>query len=282
MLQRLIGEDIRLVTILGPGLLTIKADPGQVEQVLMNLVVNARDAMPQGGTLTIETALAPGGGAGAVELGPRAVLTVRDTGMGMDAETRSHIFEPFFSTKGPGKGTGLGLATVYGIVQQSRGEVTVETAPGEGSTFHVSLPLAEGVPLVPDAGPGAAPSPAGTETILLVEDEDAVRELTREVLDAGGYEVLEARNGPEALELAQSHRGDIDLLLADVIMPRMSGRELAERLRTLRPGTKVLFVSGYTDDAVLRHGVLQDEVPFLQKPFAPRDLEQKVREVLGH
>jgi PAS domain S-box-containing protein len=282
MLQRVIGEDIRLVTILGPGLLTIKADPGQVEQVLMNLVVNARDAMPQGGTLTIETALSAAGGADAAEPGPRAVLTIRDTGLGMDAETQSHMFEPFFSTKGSGKGTGLGLSTVYGIVQQSRGEITVETAPGKGSTFRVSLPVAEGVPLGPEGLPSLAPPLAGTETILLVEDEDAVRELTREVLDAGGYVVLEARNGPEALELAQAHRGAIDLLLADVIMPRMSGRELAERLRTLRPGTKVLFVSGYTDDAVLRHGVLQDEVPFLQKPFAPRDLEQKVREVLGH
>jgi PAS domain S-box-containing protein len=279
MLQRVIGEDIRLVTILGRGLLCIKADPGQVEQVLMNLVVNARDAMPKGGTLTIETGLAERSADGAVA--PCVLLSVRDTGLGMDAETRSHIFEPFFSTKGPGRGTGLGLATVYGIVQQSQGHIAVETAPGEGSTFRVYLPLAEGQPPVEEA-PGRVPDPAGgTETILLVEDEDAVRELTREVLDAGGYVVLEARNGPDALELAGAHPGAIDLLLADVIMPRMSGRELAERLKTLRPETKVLFVSGYTDDAVLRHGVLQDEVPFLQKPYAPQDLEQKVREVLG-
>jgi len=209
------------------------------------------------------------------------MLEVRDTGIGMDAETQSHVFEPFFTTKGPGKGTGLGLPTVYGIVEQSGGHIFVDSAPGKGTRFRIYLPqVAEAAGEV-DGGRRSAAPKGGSETILLVEDEDALRELSAELLETSGYAILAACSGAEALVLAERHPGVIDLLLTDVIMPEMSGRELAERLRLIRPETKVLFVSGYTDDAVLRHGVLQDQVHFLQKPFAAQDLERKVREVLG-
>jgi GAF domain-containing protein/CheY-like chemotaxis protein len=285
MLRRLIGEDIALVTVLNPGLGRVKADPGQVEQVIMNLAINARDAMPRGGRLTLETANVeldagyarqhPG-----ARPGPHVMLALSDTGGGMDAETQAHIFEPFFTTKGPGKGTGLGLATVYGVVKQSDGTIWVYSEPGRGTTFKVYLPLVED-PVEPAQGDDLAPAPLrGMETVLLVEDEDAVRDLARDVLQASGYTVLEARHGGEALRICAQHPEPIHLMLTDVVMPEMSGRELAQRLAVLRPGVKVLYMSGYTDNAVVHHGVLDPGTVFLQKPFSPTVLTRKVREVL--
>jgi PAS domain S-box-containing protein len=286
MLKRLIGEDVELVSVAGPEPATVFIDPGQLEQVLMNLVVNARDAMPRGGALTIEARV--------TELddnyvrthrpavaGRYALLAVSDTGIGMDEETRARIFEPFFTTKEPGKGTGLGLATVYGIVKQNGGFIWVYSEPGLGSTFKVYLPLAE-----QGAMPAAAPAPTGdhagqgTETVLLVEDSPAVRSATRAILSRYGYAVLEAPDSEVALRIAASHGGPIHLLLTDVVMPGASGRELAEQIARIRPGTKVLFMSGYTDDAIVRHGLLQSEIAFLQKPFSPEVLARKVRQVL--
>jgi signal transduction histidine kinase/ActR/RegA family two-component response regulator len=285
MLGRLIGEDIALLTTPSPGLGRVKADRGQIEQVLMNLAVNARDAMPQGGRLILETA--------EVELdeeyarrhvgarpGPHVMLAVSDTGTGIPREIRSQIFEPFFTTKEPGKGTGLGLATVYGIVKQSGGYIEVESEPGRGTTFRIYLPRFDAPSAAGDRGPRPAAATGGTETILLVEDEEGVRELARDILRANGYTVLEARNGPEALLICERHQGPLDLLLTDVVMPRMSGRELAERLAPLRPDLRVLYMSGYTDDAVIRHGVLGAGTAFLQKPFTPAVLVQRVRETL--
>ncbi len=284
MLARVIGEDVTLVTRLDPSLGSVKADPGQLEQVIMNLAVNARDAMPEGGTLTFETANAlldadfiavhPGSLPGA-----HVVLIVTDTGTGMTDEVRSHAFEPFFTTKVKGKGTGLGLATAYGIVKQSGGYITVDSAAGHGTTFRIYLPRVEGTA---DSARTASSSllPTGTETILLVEDEPGVRRLSRTILEAQGYAVLEAASGDEALEVAQSHPGEIHLVATDVIMPGISGRVLWDRLRGLRPNSRVLFMSGYTDDAIARHGVLEPGIAFLQKPFTPLSLAQKVREVL--
>lgn len=286
MVRRLIGEDIVLRAVNGAERATIKADPGQIEQVLVNLALNARDAMPRGGSLTIETSdvtieesadpqylpLAPG----------RYVLvSMSDTGFGMSAETRSHMFEPFFTTKKPGQGTGLGLATAYGIVKQSGGHIGVYSEPGLGTTFRVYFPrvqIAAEVRIEP--APVAPSRLRGRETILVVEDEDAVRQVTCTILEKRGYQILVASTGDEALQLALQYRGPIHLLLTDVVMPGMSGRDLAERLGPLRPETRVLFVSGYTSDAVVHHGV-EEGVPFLQKPFAPDSLAVKVREVLG-
>jgi signal transduction histidine kinase/ActR/RegA family two-component response regulator len=286
MLGRLIGEDIALVTNHGPGLGHVKADRGQIEQVLMNLAVNARDAMPRGGHLIVETEN--------VDLdaeyvrrhvgarpGPHVMLAVSDSGVGIAREILPHIFEPFFTTKEQGKGTGLGLATVYGIVKQSGGYIEVESEPDRGTTFRVYLPRVDAH--VPTAEQRASRPPAigaGTETILLVEDEEGVRELARDILRASGYTVIEARNGSEALQLSERHQGPLELLLTDVVMPRMSGRELAERLAPLRPDMSVLYMSGYTDDAVIRHGVLGADTAFLQKPFTPATLVQRVRETL--
>ena len=285
LLRRLIGEDVALVTRLDPALGSVKADPGQLEQVLMNLAVNARDAMPEGGTLTIETANAmldtgfamahPG-----ARSGEYAVLTVADTGIGMSDEVRSHAFEPFFTTKDQGKGTGLGLATAYGIVKQSDGYITVDSEAGRGTTFRIYLPRAAGAAVPSGLGERPAQSPRGTETILLVEDEPGVRRLSRTILEAQGYSVLEAASGDEALKVARSHTGVIHLVATDVIMPGMSGRVLWDRLRVLRPDARVLFMSGYTDDAIARHGVLERGIAFLQKPFTPQRLAEKVREVL--
>src|SRR5579883_780252 len=285
MLQRVIGEDVKLSTTTANGLWLVKADPGQVEQILLNLAVNARDAMPTGGKLTIETSN--------VELnetyaashpdaraGSHVLLAVSDTGCGMSAAVRAKIFEPFFTTKGPGKGTGLGLATVYGIVKQSGGHVSVYSEVGIGTTFKVYLPRTE------QAGEGAKPNsalrppPRGTETVLVVEDDAAVRALTRHILQHAGYAVLEAAGGDEALRVATGHTGRIHLLVTDVVMPGLGGRAAAERLAERHHGLRVLFVSGYTDDAVVRHGVLHDRVNFLQKPFTPAALAWKVREVL--
>jgi two-component system, cell cycle sensor histidine kinase and response regulator CckA len=285
MLSRLIGEDIALVTTPTPGLGRVKADRGQIEQVVMNLAINARDAMPQGGHLIVETAN--------VDLdadyvrrhvgarpGPHVMLAVSDSGLGIPREIQAHIFEPFFTTKEQGKGTGLGLATVYGIVKQSGGYIEVDSAPERGTTFRIYLPRIDAEAPGPDRAARPATPAGGTETILLVEDEDGVRELARDILRTSGYTVLEARNGPEALLLCERHQGPLDLLLTDVVMPRMSGRELAERLAPLRPDLNVLYMSGYTDDAVIRHGVLGAGTAFLQKPFTPTVLVQRVRETL--
>ena len=288
MLTRVLGEDIHLASDLAGDLRPVKVDPGQIEQVLLNLVVNARDAMPRGGKLTIETSSVVldehyvAAHVGSTP-GPHVLLAVSDTGCGIDAATQARMFEPFFTTKEPGRGTGLGLSTVQGIVAQSGGSVWVYSEVGLGSTFKVYLKA------LPDGAPGdeAANVPAaledlgGTETILLVEDDEALRGLTSAILRERGYEVLVAESGADALLVAERHPGPIDLLLTDVVMPRMSGSELAARLAPLRPGIRVLYVSGYTDDAVVRHGILSSDVAFLQKPMTAELLARKVRDVLG-
>jgi CheY-like chemotaxis protein len=287
MLERLIGEDITLTAVLQPGLWPVLADPGQLEQVIMNLVINARDAMPTGGRLTLETknVLLDDSYAHThlgAPTGPCVMLVVTDTGQGMDEPTLARIFEPFFTTKAPDKGTGLGLATVYGIVKQSGGHITVYSEPGQGSSFKIYLPASETVPQRL-ARPSVQPViRGGSETILLVEDEEMVRRLVQWTLLRQGYTLLEARGGDEALLLARQHQGQIDLLVTDVVMPQMSGRALAEQLKALRPQIKVLFMSGYTDDTVVRHGLLAAEIEFLPKPFSPEVLAAKVREVLDN
>jgi PAS domain S-box-containing protein len=285
MLRRMIGEDVRLATSPAPGLWLVKADPGQVEQVLLNLAVNARDAMPTGGRLTIETRnveLDAGYAAGhpGAHPGPHVLLAVSDTGCGMTDEVKARIFEPFFTTKGPGKGTGLGLATVYGIVTQSGGHVGVYSEAGVGTTFKVYLPRAEGPVGGSKVRAGALAPPRGAETVLLVEDDPGVRALSRHILAGCGYTVLEAGDGDEAARAAVRHAGLVHLLVTDVVMPGGGGRAVADRLLERCPGLKVLYVSGYTDDAVVRHGVLHESVNFLQKPFTPAALAWKVREVL--
>jgi two-component system, cell cycle sensor histidine kinase and response regulator CckA len=286
MLCRLIGEDIEMRTTLAPGLPPIYADPGQVEQVILNLVVNARDAMPDGGLLVLETRQvhlsAAYGVAHGVELTPGdyALLVVSDTGVGMDQQTQGHIFEPFFTTKEVGKGTGLGLSTVYGVVKQSGGFIWVYSEPERGTTFKIYLPLASRTDAVPAHPSAPAANPVGTETVLVVEDEPAVRMLVTRILGRSGYTVLEAADGAEAVRLAESHRTPIDLLLTDVIMPRMNGSVVAARVLAHQPGARVLFMSGYTDDAIAQHGVLGTGTQFLEKPFPPETLTQRVREVL--
>ncbi len=341
MLQRLIGETINLVVVPEPTLNRVKADPGQIEQVIMNLAVNARDAMPDGGRLMIRTAnveaseVPPPPGGGAAASGPHVMLEVSDTGTGMDANTQAHLFEPFFTTKEQGKGTGLGLSTVYGVVEQSGGSIAVDTELGRGTTFRIYLPRVEApappreVPVAPAtrfpttrpaapapavagapsavvaspapprvqapaaqvSGKPAAPTPglwpatpevtpSHAETILLVEDALRVRAVVREILEMSGYHVLEARHGAEALEISERHQGPIHIMVTDVVMPQMSGRELAQRLAPVRPDMKVLYMSGYTDDAIVRHGVLGAGMAFLSKPFTPDALAAKVREVL--
>jgi PAS domain S-box-containing protein len=285
LLRRLTGEDVALDVKLGPALGCVRVDPGQIEQVLLNLVVNARDATPPGGKVTVATADAEVDEAAALphpdaRPGPYVVLSVGDTGCGMDEATRARIFEPFFTTKGPGKGTGLGLAVVHGIVQQSGGFIDVQSAEGRGSTFRVHLPrLDAGV--VPDA-PAAAElhMPGGSETVLVAEDEDGVRWIERLVLASCGYAVLEARDAEEALRLAGRHAGPLHLLVTDVVMPGLDGRQLADRLAAQVPGLRVLFVSGYAGKAVLARGVTEEGAGFLQKPFTPIALARKVREVL--
>jgi len=286
MLQRLIGEDIQLATVLDGKLGRARADPGQIEQVLMNLAVNARDAMPRGGRLTLETANVDLGVTYArsrpgVEPGPHVMLAVSDTGRGIPPEILDHIFEPFFTTKEEGKGTGLGLATVHGIVKQSGGHIFVYSEAEHGTTFKIYLPrLEEAVTAMEATPPVEAELPRGSETILLVEDEASLRSLVRECLEVSGYTVVEARHAAHALEIAEVHPAPLHLLMTDVVMPGMSGRELAERLAASHAETRVLYMSGYTDDAVVLHGVLAADVAFLQKPFTTDALARAVREVL--
>ncbi len=286
LLQRLIDESISLALLPGPSAGWIKVDPHQFEQVLINLVVNARDAMPGGGQLTVETsnvALTPQQARelGGVQPGEYVVLTISDTGTGMSAETQKHIFEPFFTTKDQGKGTGLGLATCYGIVKQNSGHIEVESELGRGTLFRIYLPRVEApsdVPVVPEE---REQWPRGTETVLLVEDEPAVRTVTSTALSSQGYRVLEAANGVEALQVSEDHAGEkISLLLTDVIMPSMGGKELAEQICESRPDIKVLFTSGYDNDAIAHHGMLEPGLEFLQKPAPLKELTSRVRYVL--
>jgi two-component system, cell cycle sensor histidine kinase and response regulator CckA len=285
ILRRTLGEDIELVISKAPALGSVKADPGQIEQVLVNLAVNARHAMPEGGRLTIETANVEMDDAyvsshAATLPGLYVMLAVSDTGVGMDAETRSHIFEPFFTTKGPGKGTGLGLATSYGIVKQSHGTIWAYSEPGKGATFKIYLPRVDEAARAPVVRAGGDLLPRGTETILVVEDEDGVRRLVRGALEAQGYTVLEAASGPAALEAAGRHADPIHLILTDLVMPGIHGRALADQLLVTRPGARVLFMSGYTGDAVWHNGLVEPGTSFLQKPFTSGALARKVREVL--
>jgi two-component system cell cycle sensor histidine kinase/response regulator CckA len=286
LLHRLIGADIELITRTRPNLGSIKADPGQLEQLLVNLAVNARDAMPDGGKLTIETSNIVLTEAVArqhvgITAGPHVLLVVSDSGLGMSEAIKQHIFEPFFTTKGPGKGTGLGMATCYGIVKQHGGHIEVSSEPQHGATFKIYLPQVE-----PRGDPSALRSsdtgelPRGTETVLLAEDEPAVRALASRVLRTQGYTVLEAADGEAALHLARSQGTKIDLLLTDVVMPRMGGQLLAQQIVTLYPAIKVLFASGYVDNAIVHFGQLAPGVEFLQKPFSPSALARKVRSVL--
>ena len=284
LLRRLLGEDIELVLETAPGLGRVHADGGQIEQVVMNLVVNARDAMPRGGALTIRTADVEIGCGSSTQLGmppgPYVCVEVTDNGCGMDAATQARIFEPFFTTKEAGKGTGLGLSTVFGIVEQSGGRVTVASEPERGTTFSVYLPRHREEPAaVEDALPSSA-SLAGTETVLLVEDDDQVRRVVVSTLRRQGYELLVAADGVEALRLMEERDGPVHLMLTDVVMPRMSGRDLAETLKTRHPGMRVLFMSGYTQDAMLRHGVSDGSLAFVQKPVTPEVLATRVRQAL--
>jgi signal transduction histidine kinase/DNA-binding response OmpR family regulator len=285
MLVRVVGEDLELLTLPSAGLGQVKADPGQIEQVIFNLVVNARDAMPQGGKITLQTSnifldKEYANLHVAVQPGWFVMLAVCDTGHGMDSETQKHIFEPFFTTKEPGKGTGLGLATVYGIIKQSGGNLWVYSEVGVGTTIKIYLPRVDDEAMAPEAQTSQPTSTAGTETILLAEDDEMVRQLARESLRMNGYTVLEAENGGEALSICQKHAGPIHLLLTDVVMPGMSGKTLAEETVKLRPDTCVLYMSGYTDKAIVHHGILDKDIAFLAKPFTPDALALKVFEVL--
>lgn len=286
LLPPVLGEDVRLVLDLDPELGRVKADAAQMEQVIMNLVFNARDAMPQGGELKIQTANAELDQAWAqrhagAQTGPHVMLSVQDTGHGMDPEVLSHVFEPFFTTKDSTKGTGLGLATVYGTVRQSGGCVTVASKPSEGTTFQIYLPRVE-EPVETTEEPSAAPQPTrGVETILVVEDNDAVRRMTREFLHIHGYTVIEARGAADAIQIMEAQKEQIDLVLTDVLMPGMKGRELMSRLSELRSDLKVLYMSAYTEDAAINIGVLNPGTDFIEKPFGPEDLAIKVRGVLA-
>jgi CheY-like chemotaxis protein len=286
LLRRLIGEDIELITLPTANLGLVKVDPGQIGQVIINLAVNARDAMPNGGRLTIETRNTMLDEMYAHQhidaaMGAYVLLGISDTGIGMDAEVQSHLFEPFFTTKSAGKGTGLGLATCYGIVKQHGGVINCYSEIGHGTTFKIYLPRVEAEIQSEPRPTYATEMPRGSETVLLVEDEMTVRVLAARILREQGYTVLEAANGEEGLQLAQERSGEvIHILFTDVVMPRMSGVALAEQLRVLRPGIKVLFASGYTDNAIIHHGQLDPGIAFLHKPFSPAALARKIREVL--
>jgi two-component system cell cycle sensor histidine kinase/response regulator CckA len=286
MLRRLIGEDVSIHTTLAPDLDRVLADPGQLEQVIMNLVVNARDAMPQGGELCIETAnieldLTYAKAHADVNPGRYTVLAISDSGCGMDEATKARIFEPFFTTKQIGKGTGLGLATVYGIVRQSGGHICVSSGLGHGTTFKVYFPAVVRSEPAPKPSSDRNLSLSGNETILIVEDEDSVRALVHSILEIYGYTVLEAREPFEAVQLSESYAGPIHLLLTDVIMPQLNGKRLSELLQSQRPSMKVLFMSGYTDDAIVRQGILSPGICFVQKPFTPAVLAAKLRDALA-
>ena len=286
MLRRLIGEDIQLVMSLGADTGNIKADPNHIEQAIVNLAVNARDAMPLGGRISIETSNAQIDETYAkthmgVKPGEFVMIAVSDTGHGMDSATRQNIFEPFFTTKQRGKGTGLGLATVYGMVKQSGGDIWVYSEPGQGTTFklyfpRVAEPVSPGLTEDPEH-----PRPDGNETVMLVEDETQVRDLEARMLRQLGYTVLAAASGAEAMDISRAHPGKISLLVTDVVMPNMSGKQVADALLSSRPGLKVLYLSGYTEDIVVHHGVLDSGVDFLTKPFSREALARKIREILS-
>lgn len=285
MLRWIIGEDVEMILCPHPLLGRVKADAGQVEQIIMNLVVNARDAMPEGGEIRVETMNVEFSRAYAethqvAEPGPYVILSVSDTGCGMDEETQARIFEPFFTTKCPGKGTGLGLATVYGIVNQSGGSIEVASTPGKGTTFKIYFPRVEEEP---DRSESAVASDNcfGSETILIVEDDEMVRALAQTILEQNGYAVLAVRNGTEALHLVEDGSKIIHLILTDTIMPGMNGRELAERILAIRPAMKVLYMSGYTDKVFALSPSWESESAFMQKPFTPQTLTRKVRDVLA-
>ncbi len=286
LLRPLIGENIELATALAADAGHTRADAGQLEQVLMNLVVNAKDAMPKGGRITIKTQNVTlddshRGDKTFMRLGEYVMISVVDNGHGMDKETQSRIFEPFFTTKEKGKGTGLGLSTVYGIVKQSGGYLMVQSEPGCGSTFIIYLPRVQDAAESRHAAPAGQPAAGGSETVLLVEDEESVRQLVRETLEGKGYRVLEAENGEEGLAVASEHEEQIDLVITDVVMPELGGRELAQQLIKDRPRIKVLYLSGYTEDAIVNEGTIESGKAFLQKPFTLQSLARKVREVLG-
>jgi PAS domain S-box-containing protein len=286
LLHRLIGENIELIVVLNPALGRVKADSGQLEQIIMNLAVNARDAMPEGGKLTLETYNVEIDEQFAAQhdsalKGPHVVLAVTDTGCGMDAKTKAHIFEPFFTTKEFGKGTGLGLATVYGIVKQSGGWIWVYTELGLGTTFKIYLPCVDPAPEIVSPNDEVEKVAGGSQTILIVEDDAALLQVTHRSLAEVGYAILTARSAAEAIHTSESHPGPIHLMVTDVIMPGMSGDKLAFYLSAQRPEMKVLYVSGYTDDSIVHHGVLEPGLAFLQKPFSPKTLARKVGDVLA-
>jgi PAS domain S-box-containing protein len=287
MLRRLIGEDIQIRIIAGSKLGSITADPGQLQQILLNLALNARDAMPSGGVITLQTAnqtIRDSAGPNSTQVAPGeyVVLQVADTGMGMDATTQSRIFEPFFTTKGQGKGTGLGLSTVYGIVKQSGASISVISAPGEGTRFTVYFPRSDEYALAQSAEKDADTPLSGTETILLVEDDRGVRNLVERVLNSRGYRVLSAEHGVDALQLSSALNGTIDLILTDIVMPTMSGREMVDALRLKRPGVRVIYMSGYTDDEIVRRGLHDPTMAFIQKPFTAEHLAMLVRKILDN
>lgn len=285
MLRRLIGEDIELITLAGCDLPPVKADAGQIEQVILNLVVNARDAMPRGGRLTIETTslrLEHGRSYNqlAVPAGPYVMLAVSDTGCGMDADTQSHLFEPYFTTKDKGKGTGLGLSNVYGVVKQSGGSILVYSEPGKGTRFEIYLPQAEPRAVAKQPAKDLLEAASGSETILLVEDEEVIRRMVKTILDSSGYTVLQACHGAEALKIAKDYDGPIHLMLTDIVMPEMSGYVLSEKLSQMRPEMLVLYMSGYSDETIRQHGDWNQDTPFIHKPFTPEGLNHKIRQVL--
>ena len=284
MLRRLIGEDIELILALDKAPVPVRADPSQVEQIILNLVVNARDAMAVGGRITIETGVAELGSEYVqthfdVDPGRYVCISVTDTGQGMTQKLQSHIFEPFFTTKGLGHGTGLGLSTIYGIVKQNNGSIWVYSEPCNGSTFKIYLPAADGAPEEVGVTSGAILA-RGNETILLVEDEPGLREMVEELLEEQGYKVLAAANSYEATQICTTHRGAVDLLLTDVVMPKTNGQELARRLSVLRRRMRILYMSGYPSETIVRHGSLGAGAAFLEKPFTPEALAKKVRAVL--